>query len=54
MIVLTHANTHKNAFLIQILIIDSAQTRHQTGEGNRPLANKVPSDGVVVPDKESH
>lgn len=45
----THA--HTNAFII---IIDSAQTRHQTGEGNRPLTNKVASDGVMVPDKEAH
>lgn len=36
------------------ILINSARTRHQAAEGNSPLANEVPSDGVMVPDKETH
>lgn len=33
---------------------NSAQTRHKAAEGNSPLTNKVPSNRVMVPDKEAH
>lgn len=35
-------------------MLSSVQTRHQAAEGNSPLTNKVSSNRVVVPDKETH